>query len=171
MELLRGRIDIYLRQLDPLIPNEVYQVTHYVSPSLSSPIEHQSTVVPLPPAPSALAKPPIVQVYSRRRDTNDTCPTPVSSSSDPPLLDPYEYIDLPIALRKDSIFVPKTMKEDLSHPGWSNAMLEEIHALEENHTWDLVDIPEGKKSIGLSGSLPLKLILMVLWQDLREKQD
>ena len=40
------------------------------------------------------------------------------------------------------------MKEDLSHTRWSNAMLEEIHALGENYTWDLVDLPEGKKSIG-----------------------
>ena len=27
-------------------------------------------------------------------------------------------------------------------------MLDEIHALEENHTWDLVDLPKGKKLVG-----------------------
>ncbi|OIT31929.1 putative mitochondrial protein, partial [Nicotiana attenuata] len=48
----------------------------------------------------------------------------------------------------DSSSVPKTVKEALNHPGWSDAMLEEIHALEDNHTWDLVDLPKGKKLVG-----------------------
>ena len=78
----------------------VYQDTNFVSPSPSSPIEHQSRIVPLPPAPHALAKPPIVQVYSRREDIGDTCSALFSSSSDPLLLDPSKNIDLSIALRK-----------------------------------------------------------------------
>ncbi|RVW25702.1 Retrovirus-related Pol polyprotein from transposon RE1 [Vitis vinifera] len=54
----------------------------------------------------------------------------------------------PISLRKasiDSISAPKTVKKALNHPGWKNAMLEEIRALEDNHTWKLVDLPQGKK--------------------------
>ena len=31
---------------------------------------------------------------------------------------------------------------------WSVAMEEEMHALEENETWDLVDAPKGVKPIG-----------------------
>ncbi|KAK2985083.1 hypothetical protein RJ640_022961 [Escallonia rubra] len=46
--------------------------------------------------PSAPVKPPIVQVYSRRREHHDTCPAPAPSSSDPPSND----LDLPIGLRK-----------------------------------------------------------------------
>ncbi|KAK3037684.1 hypothetical protein RJ639_030628 [Escallonia herrerae] len=45
---------------------------------------------------SAPVKPPIVQVYSQRREHHDTCPEPASSSSDPPPND----LDLPIGLRK-----------------------------------------------------------------------
>ncbi|OIT31558.1 hypothetical protein A4A49_65736, partial [Nicotiana attenuata] len=115
-------------------------------------------------------------VYSRRRETNDTCPSPVPVSSDSSLPDPPDNLDLPIALRKgtrtckstysvanfvsydhlsstsrsmiaslDSISVPKIVKEALNHPGWSDAMLEEIHALQDNHTWDSVDLTKGKK--------------------------
>lgn len=82
-----------------------------------------------------------------------------------PPLNPLEYFDLPIALRKGtrtckfiysianfvsldhlsstfrfliaslySILVPKIVKEALHHPERSNAMLEELHAIEENHT-------------------------------------
>ncbi|RVX16266.1 Retrovirus-related Pol polyprotein from transposon RE1 [Vitis vinifera] len=103
-------------------------------------LAHLGTVVNIPPAP---VKPPIVQVYSRRPVTTDTCPAPASSSSDP-----SNDLDLPISLRKgkrhcksiysianfvsydhvsssssvlvasiDSISVPKTVTEALNHPG------------------------------------------------------
>lgn len=34
----------------------------------------------------------------------------------------------------NSISIPKTVKEALSHLGWHDAMLEEIKALDDNHT-------------------------------------
>ena len=133
-------------------------------------------VVHIPPAP---AKPPIVQVYSRRPVTTDTCPAPAPSSSDP-----SSDLDLPISLRKgkrhcksiysianfvsydhlsssssvlvasiDSISVPKTVTEALNHPGWKNAMLEEIRALEDNHTWNLLICLKERKLLAPSGSL------------------
>ncbi|RVX08747.1 Retrovirus-related Pol polyprotein from transposon RE1 [Vitis vinifera] len=137
-------------------------------------------VVHIPPAP---AKPPIVQVYSRRPVTTDTCPAPAPSSSDP-----SSDLDLPISLRKgkrhcksiysianfvsydhlssssnvlvasiDSISVPKTVTEALNHPGWKNAMLAEICALEDNHTWKLVDLPQGKKVVGCKWVFAVKV--------------
>lgn len=91
-------------------------------------------------------KPPIVHVYSRRQEIEDTCPSPITSSSD---------LNLPIALRigtqswkstysianfvsydrlssmsrslivsLDSVSTPKIVREALNHPGWSNVMLE-----------------------------------------------
>ncbi|RVX17029.1 hypothetical protein CK203_003076 [Vitis vinifera] len=55
--------------------------------------------------------------------------------------DPSSDLDIPISLRKDSISAPKIVTEALNHPGWKNAILEEIHALEDNHTWKIVDLP------------------------------
>ncbi|RVW90282.1 Retrovirus-related Pol polyprotein from transposon RE1 [Vitis vinifera] len=75
-------------------------------------LAHLGTVVDVPPAP---VKPPIVQVYSRRPVTTDTCPTLAPSSSDP-----SSDLDLPISLRKasiDSISAPKTVTEALNLPG------------------------------------------------------
>ncbi|RVW19501.1 Retrovirus-related Pol polyprotein from transposon TNT 1-94 [Vitis vinifera] len=143
-------------------------------------LAHSSPVVNIPPAP---AKPPIVQVYSRRPVTTDTCPAPAPSSSDP-----SSDLDLPISLRKgkrhcksiysianfvsydhlssssnvlvasiDSISVPKTVTEALNHPGWKNAMLEEIYALEDNHTWQLVNLPQGKKVVGCKWVFAVKV--------------
>ena len=57
----------------------------------------------------------------------------------------------------DSISVPKTIIEGLNHPGWKNAMLEEICAFEDNHTWKLVDLPQGKKVVGCKWVFAIKV--------------
>ena len=38
--------------------------------------------------------------------------------------------------------------EALAHIGWRSAMIEEMDALTDNGTWDLVCLPIGKKAIG-----------------------
>ena len=57
----------------------------------------------------------------------------------------------------DSISIPKIVTEALNHPGWKNAMLEEIRALEDNHTWKLVDLPQGKKVVGCKWVFTVKV--------------
>ncbi|KAA3480128.1 disease resistance protein RPM1 [Gossypium australe] len=37
-----------------------------------------------------------------------------------------EFLRFPIALRKDSISIPKTVRETLSHLDWRDAMIEEM---------------------------------------------
>ncbi|XP_057994504.1 uncharacterized mitochondrial protein AtMg00820-like [Hevea brasiliensis] len=66
-------------------------------------------------------------------------------------------IDLPIALCKDSIHIPKTVSEALSHPGWCDAMREEMEALETNGTWYLVSLPIGKKVVGCKWVFTVKV--------------
>uniref|UniRef100_A0A2N9IR39 Fibronectin type III-like domain-containing protein n=1 Tax=Fagus sylvatica TaxID=28930 RepID=A0A2N9IR39_FAGSY len=73
-------------------------------------------------------------------------PTPIPFSPQaPPISQIHLFLslpsdlDLPIALRKE---------EALSHPGWRKAMEEEMHALDLNHTWDLVHKPAGTSIIG-----------------------
>ena len=48
----------------------------------------------------------------------------------------------------DSISLPNTIREALSHLSWRSAMVEEIQALDDIGTWNLVQLPDGKKSIG-----------------------
>ncbi|KAH9658679.1 protein kinase domain-containing protein [Citrus sinensis] len=56
-------------------------------------------------------------------------------------------LDLPIALRK-SVVIPKSVYEALNVPEWKEAMLEEMRALEKNATWEKVDLPDGKTTVG-----------------------
>ena len=43
---------------------------------------------------------------------------------------------------------PKSFAEALESEQWKEAMQQEIDSIHKNHTWDLVDLPEGKKPIG-----------------------
>ena len=124
-----------------------------------------------------------VKVYSRRPPPPVSCPAPTSSSSDLVSSD-----DLPIALRKgkrqctypvsscvsydhlshsscsfiaslDSITIPKTVHEAISHPGWRNAIIKEMNALDDNGTWKLVDLPSGKQAIGCEWVFTVKVNL------------
>ena len=44
---------------------------------------------------------------------------------------------------------PETFEEAILHETWRNAMEAEISSIEENNTWELVDLPEGTKVIGV----------------------
>ena len=104
---------------------------------------------PLAPTPAPVPiKPSITQIYSRHQNPLASSPTPVASSSDL-----VQNDDIPIALRKgkhhvlthsfvsynhllssscsfiaslDSISLPNTICEALSHPGWHSAMVKEM---------------------------------------------
>jgi hypothetical protein len=105
-------------------------------------------------------------------------PPSASPSADSPSSQSTSDLDLPIAIRKgkrtctehpisncvsfdhlspsfkafslslSSLVVPKSYREALSHPGWRKAMEEEMHALELNHTWDLIPKPVGTSIVG-----------------------
>ena len=113
---------------------------------------------PMAPPVPALVKSPITQVYTRRQNPPVSIPPPAASTSDPIPDD-----DLPIALHKgrrqcvhpislfciynqlssqscyfiaslDSISLPNTFQEALSHPDRRSAMIEEMDALNGNGT-------------------------------------
>ena len=134
--------------------------------TITSPAPLAPTLAPIP------VKPPIIQVYSRRQNPPASTPTPVASSSNP-----VQNDDLPIALHKgkrqcahpissfvsynhlsssscsfttslDSISLPNTIREALSHPGWRSAVVEEMQALDDNGALNLVQLPAEKKAIG-----------------------
>ncbi|KAA0041680.1 Cysteine-rich RLK (RECEPTOR-like protein kinase) 8 [Cucumis melo var. makuwa] len=73
------------------------------------------------------------------------CTYPVSSFAAYHQLSPPTYAFITYL---DSTPLLNTVHEALSQPGWRNAMLEKMTALDDNGTWDLVFCPTGKKAIG-----------------------
>ena len=57
----------------------------------------------------------------------------------------------------ESTPISKTVSEVLSYPGWRTAMIEEMNALDANDTWNLVDLPTGKKAIGCQWVFTVKV--------------
>ncbi|KAF5819826.1 putative RNA-directed DNA polymerase [Helianthus annuus] len=51
---------------------------------------------------------------------------------------------------------PRSYKEAVSDPNWVRAMNEEMEALHKNNTWQLVDLPLGRKPIGCKWVFKIK---------------
>ena len=59
----------------------------------------------------------------------------------------------------DSISLPNVVCEALSHFGWCSAMVEEIQALDDNCTWNLVQLHDWKKANGCHWVFAIKVNL------------
>ena len=57
----------------------------------------------------------------------------------------------------DSVPILTTVDEALAHPGWRDAMIDELNALDHNVTWDLVELPVGKRAIGCKWVFTMKV--------------
>ncbi|XP_073129675.1 uncharacterized protein [Henckelia pumila] len=47
-----------------------------------------------------------------------------------------------------SIKIPRSVQEALIVPEWRKDILEEMHALKQNNTWSVVELPQGKNTVG-----------------------
>ena len=52
---------------------------------------------------------------------------------------------------------PRTYKQASKDQSWVDAMSKELKALAENDTWDIVPLPQGKKTIGCRWIYKVKL--------------
>ena len=56
-----------------------------------------------------------------------------------------------------TVSIPKNVQEALNDPDWKKAMNEEMEALQRNSTWELVPLPEGKKTVRCRWIFTVKL--------------
>ncbi|XP_074556441.1 uncharacterized protein LOC141812295 [Curcuma longa] len=113
---------------------------------------------------------------------NPTSISPIVSDSSPTISD----LDVPIAIRKGArnctnhpianylsyqrlsknhkafisrishLFVPRNIQEALDDPSWKLAVMEEMNALRRSGTWEIVDLPKGKKPVGCKWVFTIK---------------
>ncbi|CAL9009341.1 unnamed protein product, partial [Prunus brigantina] len=60
------------------------------------------------------------------------------------------------AYQLSSVSVPQTLQDALDNPRWKEAMDEELRALRKNSTWELVELPRGKKVVGCKWVFTIK---------------
>ena len=65
--------------------------------------------------------------------------------------------------------LPRTVTEDLNHPGWNGSMGEEIDTCHETNTWSLVPLPSGDKQISSGWVHKVKLNADGTLQKLRSR--
>ncbi|GJR23039.1 retrovirus-related pol polyprotein from transposon TNT 1-94 [Tanacetum coccineum] len=82
-------------------------------------------------APNNVSSDVPISVSSEAYSDSDA-PSDAPGGSDSPPPSPTLELNLPIALQKDLILVPKTVGEALAHFGWCAAMIKEMNALDRN---------------------------------------
>ncbi|RVW55533.1 Retrovirus-related Pol polyprotein from transposon RE2 [Vitis vinifera] len=130
----------------PPRPLQVYHRRPRVVAPLPFP-EAPADSLPIPSASPAPALPsPNDLPIAVRKGTRSTCnPHPIYNFlSYHRLSSPYSAFVSVIS----SVSLPKSTHEALSHPGWRQAMVDEMAALHSNGTWDLVVLPSGKSTVG-----------------------
>ncbi|KAL5724121.1 hypothetical protein ACHQM5_007422 [Ranunculus cassubicifolius] len=63
----------------------------------------------------------------------------------------YHRLSLPMyhfACTLSSVSIPSSYKQALTSSSWTQAMNDEMDALYQNHTWELMPLPPGKKPVG-----------------------
>ena len=131
------------------VPSRLLQVYHRrhrvtVPPSLA---EVPTDSLPIPSASPAPALPPSADlpIALRKGNRSTRNPHPIYNFlSYHQLSSPYSAFVSAIS----SISLLKRTPEALSHPGWRQAMVDEMATLHSNGTWDLVVLPSGKSTVG-----------------------
>ncbi|RVW60653.1 Retrovirus-related Pol polyprotein from transposon TNT 1-94 [Vitis vinifera] len=130
----------------PPRPLQVYHRRPRVVAPLPFP-EAPADSLPIPsasPAP-ALPSPNDLPIAVRKGTRSTHNPHPIYNFlSYHRLSSPYSAFVSAIS----SVSLPKSTHEALSHPGWRQAMVDEMAALHSNGTWDLVVLPPGKSTVG-----------------------
>jgi hypothetical protein len=99
-------------------------------------------------------------------ESPDSTPSEAPAHTSPPALRRSTWVkSLPSHLQDFHCF--HAYREASTNPLWQDAMKEELDALHKNHTWDLVDLPQEKSVVGVSGSTKSRLVLVVLLTDTR----
>ena len=146
--------------------NVIFFLNQYFFPSRTNPI---SSSVLLPPFDDVSSTPTYFHpglVYQRH------LPLPLPSSEpplDPVLHEPrrstrvsrppdwYGFSSFSLQATLDTTSVPKSYSQASTQECWRQAMQDELQALQDNHTWDIVTCPAGVKPIGCKWVYTIKL--------------
>ncbi|KAK4384875.1 Retrovirus-related Pol polyprotein from transposon RE2 [Sesamum angolense] len=87
--------------------------------------------------------------------STDLTPSPPASPSPVPTLRSSAH--MLFLAQVNAVQEPKSFLEATKHAHWREAMGKEIEALERNDTWDLTELPKGKRAIGSRWVYKVKL--------------
>ena len=109
----------------------------------------------LPLLEQDLSSEPILIDHSTMNSPSNTILQRSSRVRHPP--DQYGFSHTSLHTTLTSIPIPKCYSEAVKHGCWHAAMAEELQALRDNHTWDVVQRPPNVKAIGCKWIYSIKL--------------
>lgn len=135
---------------EPPEPNTQHQLHHATEPELDT---HIPTIPDPDPFPSPLPQrrsttehkaPGWLTDYYTSNSAQLTAPLQIQPVADTYITNSFQCF----LSQLDSHSEPTSFKQALTQASWVHAMNDELHALEINHTWEVTDLPPGKKAIG-----------------------
>lgn len=60
----------------------------------------------------------------------------------------YHHVFLAFTTQLSFVEISKNVQDALQVPEWNEVVPKEMRALQNNMTWEIVDLPKGKKTIG-----------------------
>ena len=75
------------------------------------------------------------------------------------------YANIDYCFKSSTVIIPKSYKQALASPDaerWKLSMGEEIKALQDNNTFSVVELPNGRTLVGVGGYMLLKVVLMAV---------
>ncbi|KAL0374744.1 UNVERIFIED_CONTAM: putative mitochondrial protein [Sesamum radiatum] len=153
--MIRNQFDKGIKILHILHP---LQNAEHSTPSTLSPNTLSSSPDSLvETAHSAPPDPPPLRRSNRQIHKPSWLNDFVSYSSNPSLLCPSNFAYISFVASLSVLQDPKTFSEAVQHEEWREAMSTELRALEQNNTWKLTPLPNGKKAIGCKWVFKTKL--------------
>ncbi|XP_075077343.1 uncharacterized protein LOC142164071 [Nicotiana tabacum] len=128
--------------LEHIFPFDTSTFPSPSSPSSSFPVSVDPSDSPEDAFSIPLSRPPSPVTSSIRQNSSNT-------SSSPPPIPPTPFSLPEIKPSSHNVAIePQVYHQVASIPAWQEAMRKEFEVLEANHTWAIVELPIGKKSIG-----------------------
>lgn len=136
------------RRFNPNIENLPVNPEHGQSSSPSPPIPGNPSINPIPLSFTDLDVPVAI-----RKGVRNCTKHPIAKYlSYHRLSEKYKAFTTNIS----HLFIPRNIQEALGHSEWKSAVYEEMRALQKNKTWEIVDLPREKKTVGCKWLFTIK---------------
>lgn len=137
---------VYTRRLQP--DHATLQV-HESEPIQGT--EHSSTLLPLSPEIIDIDQPIAIRKGVRKCTENPIYPIAHHTS-----FKKFSPSHRTFLSKISTTQIPQTLHEALGNKNWEDVMREEMNALEKNKTWEVHELPKGKKTVGCKWVFALK---------------
>ena len=156
-ETTTGRpLQVYTRRLQPnCVPLQVHEFEPIQGTEISSSLPSSPKIIDTdqPSSPNIIDTDQPIAIRKGVRKCTKNLVYPIAHYTS---LKNFSLSHRAFLSKINTIQTPQTLHEALGNKNWEDAMREEMSALERNKTWEVVELPKGKKTVGCKWVFALK---------------